>query len=98
MIQHLKSNDRVLLKAVDARKIAGFSRQHMQRLLKSKSIEGEKLGRDWFVYEDSLRAFLDQPRKPGPKGPRKKASLQDVQGMPDTSSTTSLQKGTTDKG
>jgi hypothetical protein len=98
MTQHLKSNDRVLLKAVDARKIAGFSRQHMQRLLKSKSIEGEKLGRDWFVYEDSLRAFLDQPRKPGPKGPRKQSSQQDIQGLPDTSSIDSSQKDLADKG
>jgi hypothetical protein len=32
-----------------------------------------KPGHDWLVYEDSLHAFLASPRKPGPKGPRKRA-------------------------
>ena len=73
MSDRLISNDRVLLPSTEARKIAGFSRQHLQRLLRDKRIEGIKLAHDWLVYEDSLRDFLAQPRKPGPKGPRKKA-------------------------
>ena len=72
MSERLVSNGRVLLPSTEARKIAGFSRQHLQRLLRDKRIEGIKLAHDWLVYEDSLRVFLAQPRKPGPKGPRKK--------------------------
>ncbi len=74
MSDWITSNDRVLLPSTEARKIAGFSRQHLQRLLRDKRIEGIKLAHDWLVYEDSLKAYLAQPRKPGPKGPRKKSS------------------------
>ena len=70
MSDRISSNDRVLLPSTEARKIAGFSRQHLQRLLRDKRIEGMKLAHDWLVYEDSLKAYLAQPRKPGPKGPR----------------------------
>ena len=74
MSQPIVSNDRVLLPSTEACRVSGFSRQHMQRLLSSGLIEGIKPGHDWLVYEDSLKAFLAQPRKPGPKGPRKKSS------------------------
>ena len=75
------SGDRVLLPTSEARKITGFSRQHIQRLLRDGSIEGIKVGHDWLIYEDSLFAFVAQPRKPGPKGPRKKST----QGVHETS-------------
>src|SRR5260370_36637721 len=71
MSERLVSNGRVLLPSPEARKIAGFSRQHLQRLLRDKRIEGIKLAHDWLVYEGSLRVFLGRPRKPGPKEPRK---------------------------
>jgi hypothetical protein len=73
MSERIVSNDRVLLPSTVARTISGFSRQHLQRLLQERRIEGIKLARDWLVYEDSLQAYLAQPRKPGPKGPRKKS-------------------------
>ena len=73
MSERIISNGRVLLPSTEARKIAGFSRQHLQRLLRDKRIDGIKLAHDWLVYEDSLQAFLAQPRKPGPKGPHKKS-------------------------
>jgi hypothetical protein len=73
MSDQISSDGRVLLPSTEARNIAGFSRQHLQRLLRDKRIEGIKLAHDWLVYEDSLKAFLAQPRKPGPKGPRKKS-------------------------
>ena len=68
--QGIKSDGRVLLPSSEAVKIAGFSRQHLQRLLTSAQVEGVKVGHDWLIYEDSLRAFLATPRKSGPKGPR----------------------------
>jgi hypothetical protein len=74
MSDRISNNDRVLVPSTEARKIAGFSRQHLQRLLRDKRIEGIKLAHDWLVYEDSLNAYLAQPRKPGPKGPRNASS------------------------
>jgi len=61
------SNGRVLLSTTEAMEASGFSREHIQRLLRNKKVEGVKPGHDWFVYEDSLKAFLAQPRKTGPK-------------------------------
>jgi excisionase family DNA binding protein len=52
--------------------MSGLSREHIQRLLRQKQLEGMKLGHDWLLFEDSLEAFLAQPRKTGPKGPHNK--------------------------
>lgn len=59
--------DRVLLSTAEAVKISGLSRIQIQRLLKTKQIDGMKPGHDWFVFEDSLAVYMAQPRKPGPK-------------------------------
>jgi len=64
----------ILLVTSEAVQLSGLSREHIQRLLRAKKIEGTKLGHDWLVYEDSLKAFLAQPRHPGPIG-RAKHSL-----------------------
>jgi|GEM_PF-839081 len=74
------SNERILLPTSEACKISGFGRQYIERLLRQGRLEGVKPGRDWLVYEDSLLAFLAQPRKRGPKGPYKKSppSLSDT--------------------
>ncbi len=66
------SGDRVLLSTTEAVELSGLSREHIQRLLRQKLLEGMKLGHDWLLFEDSLEAFLAQPRKTGPKGPHKK--------------------------
>ena len=66
--------DRVLLSTSEAQDKSGLSRVHIQRLLRNGLIEGMKLGHDWLVFEDSLLHFLAQPRKTGPKGPRKKST------------------------
>ena len=66
------SGDRVLLSTTEAVQLSGLSREHIQRLLRQKLLEGMKLGHDWLLFEDSLEAFLAQPRKTGPKGPHKK--------------------------
>jgi Helix-turn-helix domain len=64
--------DRVLLSTSEAMDKSGLSRVHIQRLLRNGQVEGMKLGHDWLVFEDSLVLFLAQPRKTGPKGPRKR--------------------------
>jgi hypothetical protein len=66
--------DRVLLSTSEAQDKSGLSRVHIQRLLRNGQLEGIKLGHDWLVFEDSLLLFLAQPRKTGPKGPRKKST------------------------
>lgn len=71
MPQRVEGN-RVLLSTADACEIAEVSSAYIQRLLREKRIEGTKLGRDWLVYEDSLKAFLNQPRKRG--RPRKEGT------------------------
>ncbi len=67
------SSDRVLLSTAEASAVAGVGREYIQRLLRSGRLEGIKLGHDWLVYEDSLKAFIAQPRKPGPKTTRTKS-------------------------
>jgi excisionase family DNA binding protein len=56
-----------------ASELANLSANYIATLLRKKKLEGFQLGRDWFVYTDSLNQFLQTTRKPGPKGPRKKA-------------------------
>ena len=53
---------------------ANLSRLHIARLLRDNKLEGFQMGREWFVYVDSLERYLANPRKTGPKGPRKKKS------------------------
>ncbi len=72
--------DRAYVPTSEAQKMSGFSRSYLGLLLRNREIEGFRLGREWFIYVDSLHRFLAKPRKPGPKGSRKKA-------IPDVSST-----------
>ena len=87
---HRISSDRVLLSTAEASSIAHLGREYIQRLLRQGRLEGVKLGHDWLVYEDSLQSFLAQPRKTGPKGPRKKSLHQQSGG---TSFNTNEQNG-----
>ena len=54
-------------------------RVDLQQLLQEERLEGFKVGSVWFVYTDSLTSFMAQPRKKGPKGPRKKKLTTDSQ-------------------
>lgn len=74
MSQHI-SNGRTLLSTTDAMVASGLSREHIQRLLRKEKIEGIKPGHDWLVYEDSLKAFIAQPRKRGPKAKRQEDKI-----------------------
>ncbi len=66
MLRDLHS-DRVLLSTTEAQRIANLSQEHIQWLLRHGHLEGFKIGHSWLVFQDSLTAFLAQPRKPGPK-------------------------------
>jgi excisionase family DNA binding protein len=75
--QQWKHNGRPVLTTAEASKQSGLSRDYILRLLSTGRIEGvQPMGREWMVYEDSLHAFLAQPRLPGRKGPRKKRIVQ----------------------
>ena len=66
-------NGRRVLTTAEASAKSGLSRSHIHYLVRTGKIEGSKpWGRDWMIYEDSLQAFLAQPRSPGREGPRKK--------------------------
>jgi excisionase family DNA binding protein len=58
----------------EAAEQSGLTRTYLGLLLRRGKLEGFRRGRDWFVYVDSLQGFLATPRKPGPKGPRKRRS------------------------
>lgn len=62
-----------------AAELSGLSANYIATLLRKGKLDGFQLGRDRFVYTDSLEQFLKTYRKPGPKGPRKKTSTKVVE-------------------
>ncbi len=67
-----KNENREYITTPQAAERSGLSKNYIATLLRRGKLEGFQLGRDWFVYTDSLEKFLKTSRKPGPKGPRKK--------------------------
>ncbi len=49
------SGDRVLLSTSEAVEISGLSREHIQRLLRQKLLEGMKLGHDFRKWRKGWR-------------------------------------------
>ncbi len=70
--------NRNYLTTPEAAEHSGFTKVYIALLLRRGRLEGFRRGRDWFVYADSLEAFLTTTRKPGPKGPRKPPSHEDI--------------------
>ena len=66
MLKHIDIH-RDYLTTPQAAKRASLSRLHIARLLRDKKLEGFQMGREWFVYVDSLERYLANPRKTGPK-------------------------------
>src|SRR5579872_139372 len=73
MFKNVDTN-RSYLTTPEAAERSGLTRVYLALLLRQGMLEGFRRGRDWFVYADSLEAFLTTPRKSGPKGPRKPSS------------------------
>jgi excisionase family DNA binding protein len=73
MLNNIDTN-RNYLTTPEAAERSGLTRVYLALLLRRGTLEGFRRGRDWFVYADSLEAFLAAPRKPGPRGPRKSPS------------------------
>ena len=77
MLQNLLKDidqNREFITTAQAAERSDLSQVYLAQLLRENKLEGFQLGRDWYVYVDSLDAFLKQKRKPGPKGPRKKSA------------------------
>ena len=64
--------EREYLATPEAATLSGLTANYIATLLRNGKLKGFQLGRDRFVYTDSLEEFLKTKRKPGPKGPRKK--------------------------
>jgi len=73
-MQKMLDQNREYITTSQAAERSGLSNQHLARLLRAGKLEGFQLSREWVIYTDSLEKFLASPRKPGPKGPRKKQS------------------------
>ncbi len=63
---------REYIRTSEAAQKSQLSMPYLTQLLREHTLEGFQLGREWFIYTDSLEKFLATPRKSGPKGPRKK--------------------------
>lgn len=62
------------LTAPEAAERSSLTRTYLALFLRRGTLERFQHGRDWFVYTDSLEAFLASPRKSGLRGPRKPPS------------------------
>lgn len=58
---------RKLITLSQAAKLSGLSQGHLRLLAKNGQIWAEKLGRNWVTTEKSIRKYLAQDRRPGPK-------------------------------
>jgi hypothetical protein len=48
--------------------LCGYTGTHIRALLRSGTVEGKKLARDWMIDPESLLRYLYEPnKKPGPK-------------------------------
>jgi excisionase family DNA binding protein len=56
-VRHTEQGDRVLLSTSEAHEHYGYAQNYLLELLRSGRIEGERSGRQWLIYEDSLLAY-----------------------------------------
>jgi hypothetical protein len=51
----------------DAAELSGLSHSQLRLLVRTGTIWGRKIGRDWFTTQKVVVDYLAQERKPGPK-------------------------------
>jgi excisionase family DNA binding protein len=81
-VGHILDANRAVLTAAEASKLSGFTRAHINYLISTEQLDAVKVGSMWLVYEDSLRAYMASPRKPGPK-PRRPAGTSTESSVPE---------------
>jgi hypothetical protein len=57
----------------------GLTASQITKLARGKKIRGRKFGRDWILDEASLRSYVAQPRKTGPKSSKPQSSTEATQ-------------------
>lgn len=57
IVRQTEQGERVLLSTAEARELSGYRQDSLLRLLRQDAIEGERSGRTWLIYEDSLLAY-----------------------------------------
>ena len=56
-----------LITLSEASRISGLSHDHLRRLAGRGDLKAKKMGRDWVTTERSVKEYLAQNRRPGPK-------------------------------
>jgi len=56
-VRQSAQGERILLSTAEAHEVSGYRQDHLLRLLSAGRIEGEKTGRTWLIYEDSLLTY-----------------------------------------
>ncbi len=70
----------------DLHEMLGMSKMSIRAYLRDGKIKGRKLGVQWYVTEEAIRNYFEQPEKPEPKKSRKIKYI--VQGVNDLVSET----------
>ncbi len=58
-----------MLTTSEAARRAGLNVRYITSLIRAGKIKGDRFGRAWMVDAQSLQAFANSQRNPGPKGP-----------------------------
>ena len=56
-----------LISLTHAAEISGLSRSHLRLLVRTGTIWGIKIGREWLTTEEAVREYAATDRRPGPK-------------------------------
>lgn len=59
--------ERPTVTTTEAGKRLNVTIQRVRQFISEGRLKAERLGRDWFIYESSLKAFRPLPRGPKPK-------------------------------
>lgn len=62
----MEQKERKQMSTPEAARYSGLTRAHLANLARRGILEGVRMGRDWFVYADSIDRYLATPRRPGP--------------------------------
>lgn len=62
-----KMTDSEMITVSEAAKLSGYTPQHVRLLIRQGLINARRAGGIWLVEASSLRSYLDNAPKPGPK-------------------------------
>ncbi len=72
-----KNTAEQLISLAEAAELCGLSHDHLRKLVRSGTVWGVKIARNWVTSEAAVRSYLATERRPGPKP--KAPSAQDDQ-------------------